>query len=166
MLKITTAGVTALFVAASPVAYAQTPGAMSQERASPGDTAKFSDARIEIVKLALQLSPEQTKFWPAIESAIQSRSQNRQARIATKVETVGERRDAGAVDTLRNRDPVDFLNRRADTLAQRSEDLKQLADAWQPLYETLTPDQKRRMAALTIVMVRDARDVLQPEDDE
>ena len=166
MLKITTAGVTALFVAASPVAYAQTPGAMSQEQASPGDIAKFSDARVEIVKLALQLTPEQMKYWPAIEKAIQSRAQNRQARIATKVETVGERRDAGAFDTLRNRDPVEFLNRRAEALAQRSADLKQLADAWQPLYETLRPDQKRRMAALTIVMVREARDVLQPEDDE
>jgi hypothetical protein len=82
------------------------------------------------------------------------------------VETVGERRDAGAFDTLRNRDPVEFLNRRAEALAQRSADLKQLANAWEPLYETLRPDQKRRMAALTIVMVREARDVLQPEDDE
>jgi hypothetical protein len=166
MLKITTAGVAALFIAASPVAYAQTPGAMSQDQASPGDTAKLADARIEIVKLALQLTPEQMKYWPAIEKAIQTRAQDRQARIATGLETVGQRRDAGIIDTLRNRDPVAFLNRRADALAQRSADLKQLATAWQPLYETLTPDQKRRMAGLTIVMVREARDVLQPEDDE
>ena len=117
MLKIATAGVTALFISASSLAYAQVPGA--------ADTAKFPDARIEIVKLALQLTPEQMKFWPAIEQAIQSRSENRQARIATKIETVGARRDAGVLDTLRNRDPVAFLNQRADALAQRSSDLKQ-----------------------------------------
>ena len=158
MLKIATAGVTALFVTASCFAYAQTPGAP--------DVAKLPDVRIEIVKAALQLTPEQAKFWPAIEQAIQSRAQNRIARVAASRETVGERRDAGVADTLRNRDPVAFLNRRAEALAQRSADLKQLATAWEPLYQTLTPDQKRRMAALTIFMVREARDVLQPEDDE
>jgi len=158
MLRIATAGVTALFISASSLAYAQVPGA--------ADTAKFPDARIEIVKLALQLTPEQMKFWPAIEQAIQSRSENRQARIATKIETVGARRDAGVLDTLRNRDPVAFLNQRADALAQRSSDLKQLANAWGPLYQTLTPDQKRRMAALTVFMVREVRDVIESEEDQ
>jgi hypothetical protein len=46
------------------------------------------------------------------------------------------------------------MQRRADALAQRSADLKKLADAWQPLYQTLEPDQKRRMALLTIVVLR------------
>jgi hypothetical protein len=59
---------------------------------------------------------------------------------------------------LRNRDPVNFLNRRADALAQRSADLKKLADAWQPLYATLKPDQKQRMALLTIFALREMRD--------
>ena len=34
-------------------------------------------------------------------------------------------------------------------------DLKRLADAWQPLYQTLTLDHKWRKAALTIVALRD-----------
>jgi hypothetical protein len=40
-------------------------------------------------------------------------------------------------------------------MEQRAADLKKLADAWQPLYQTLTQDQKRRMAALAIVALRD-----------
>ena len=67
---------------------------------------------------------------------------------------------------MRNRDPVAFLNRRADALAQRSADLKRLADAWQPLYKTLTPEQKQRMAALTILVLRDMGLRVQSEDDE
>ena len=49
------------------------------------------------------------------------------------------------MEILRDRDPIAFMNRRADALAQRSADLKNLADAWRPLYQSLTPDQKRRM---------------------
>jgi hypothetical protein len=75
------------------------------------------------------------------------------------------------VDALRNRDPVNFLHRRSDALAQRSADLNKLADAWQPLYKTLSAQQKQRMAALTIFVIRDLRDAaeqrrLQSADDE
>jgi hypothetical protein len=119
---------------------------MGPERLNPTDLAKLTDERIEIVKAALQLTPDQMKYWPAVEDAIRTRAQNRQARIARIVETVGKRSDDSVIDILRNRNPVEFLNRRADALAQRSADLKKLADAWQPLYQTLTPEQKRRMA--------------------
>jgi hypothetical protein len=49
--------------------------------------------------------------------------------------------------------------------------LKKLADAWQPLYQTLSPDQKRRMALLTIFTIREMRNAveqrrLQSEDDD
>ena len=43
------------------------------------------------------------------------------------------------------------MQRRAENIA----DLKWLADAWQPLYQTLTSDQRWRKAALTIVVLRD-----------
>jgi hypothetical protein len=50
------------------------------------------------------------------------------------------------------------MNRRADALAQRSSDLKKLAEAWQPLYATLKPEQKTRMAALALFVLRDMSD--------
>jgi len=62
---------------------------------------------------------------------------------------------------MRDRDPIAFLHRRADALTQRGADLKKVADAWQPLYQTLTPDQKRRMAALALFVLRDMRDAVE-----
>jgi hypothetical protein len=84
---------------------------------------------------------------------------------------MGKRSDETVVEKLQNRDPIAFLNRRANALAQRSADLKNLANAWEPLYKTLTPEQKKRMAALAVFVIRDLRDDrenrrLQAEDDE
>jgi Spy/CpxP family protein refolding chaperone len=166
MLKLVTAGATALFVTASPLAYAQAPSTGAAERLNVADWNKLTDLRIDLVKAALQLTPEQAKYWPAIEDAIRARAKNRQARLAKIAETVGKRSDESPFEMMRNRDPVAFLNRRADALAQRSADLKKLADAWQPLYKTLTPEQKQRMAALTILVLRDMGLRVQSEDDE
>jgi hypothetical protein len=53
------------------------------------------------------------------------------------------------------------MKRRADRLVQRAADLNRLADAWQPLYQTLDPEQKRRMAFLAIFAVREMRDAVE-----
>jgi hypothetical protein len=119
----------------------------------------LTNERINIVKAALQLTPDQEKYWPAVEDAIRLRGEHRAARIASAATRIGELRDSGPVEALRNRDPIAFMQRRADALAQRSADLRKLADAWQPLYQTLKPDQKRRMALLTLVVLRHMRNV-------
>ena len=157
MLKIVAAGVAALFVTASPLAYAQTPAAAATPSAA--DLGTLTDMRIDVVKAALQLTPAQEKYWPAVEDAIRARAINWQARIAGAPRRLDKLREGNAVEVLRNRDPIDFLQRRADALAQRSADLKKLAGAWEPLYKTLSPDQKRRMAFLTIYVLRGVRNV-------
>ncbi|MBX9828770.1 MAG: Spy/CpxP family protein refolding chaperone [Xanthobacteraceae bacterium] len=171
MLKLAAAGATALFMTASPLAYAQSTSTAPSERLSAADWNTVTDLRIELIKSALQLTPDQAKLWPAVEEAIRARAKNRQARIARVVETTGARADEGRMEILRNRDPIRFMERHADALAQRSADLKKLASAWQPLYATLSQDQKRRMAALAIFAVRDMTDAverhrLQAEDDD
>jgi hypothetical protein len=157
MLKIVAAGVTALFVTASPLAYAQAPSAGAPEHLSEADLSTLTDARINLVKAALQLTPDQEKFWPPIEAAIRARARDRQARVAAVAARLGEQHDRSRIEALRDRNPVEFLQRRAEALAQRAADLKKLADAWQPLYPTLTPEQKRRMAALAIFVLREMR---------
>jgi hypothetical protein len=159
MLKIVAAGVTALFVTAAPLAYAEQ--AASHDRLSVADLERLTDARIEIVKAALQLTPDQEKLWPPIEDAIRARAKDRQARIAMAVERARELRDRSRIEVLRDRNPIEFMKRRADRLAQRSADLKRLADAWEPLYQTLTPEQRRRMAFLAIIAVREMRDAVE-----
>ena len=68
-----------------------------------------------------------------------------------------ELRGKSPVEVLRDRNPVEFLQRRSTALAQRSADLKKLADAWQPLYQTLSPDQKKRMGHLALTALRELR---------
>jgi hypothetical protein len=121
----------------------------------------LTDARIKIVKAALQLTPDQEKYWPPIEEAIRVRAQDRQARIATAAERMRELRDRSRIEVLRDRNPIEFMKRRADRLVQRAADLNRLADAWQPLYQTLDPEQKRRMAFLAIFAVREMRDAVE-----
>ena len=142
MLKTVSAGLTALFVTASSLAYAQAPSATTTAtsggdqqaaRLSAADLNALTDARIGIVKAALQLTPEQAKYWPVVEEAIRNRAMGRQVRLAAR------QRDQG------DGDPIDMVRHRADALAQRSAELKQLADAWQPLAGTLTPEQKQRL---------------------
>ena len=134
MLKIVVAGTTALFLTASPIANAQTSQTSSAtpERLNASDRNTLSDMRIDLVKAALQLTPDQEKYWPAVESAIRARAEDRKARLAKIGETVGKRADESRVEVLRNRDPIAFLQRRSEALAQRSADLDKLAEAWQP----------------------------------
>lgn len=60
------------------------------------------------------------------------------------------------VDAMRNRDPIAYLQRRSQALAQRSADLDKLAEAWQPpLYNTLSQEQRQRMAGLAIFVLHE-----------
>ena len=82
MLKIVVAGTTALFLTASPIAHAQTSQTSSAapERLNAADRNTLTDMRIDLVKAALQLTPDQEKYWPAVESAIRARAEDRKAR--------------------------------------------------------------------------------------
>jgi epoxyqueuosine reductase QueG len=127
--------------------------------------------RIDLVKAALKMTPEQEKLWPAVESAIRARADYRKARLAKLEETVGRRADQSRIEILRNRDPIAFLQRRSQALAQRSADLDKLAVAWQPLYKTFTQEQKQRMAALAVFVLHDMSEAIdrrrtQSDEDE
>jgi LTXXQ motif family protein len=174
MIKIVVVGTTALFLTASPVALAQnsqTSSPATPERLNAADQNTLTDMRADLVKAALQLTPEQEKLWPPVESAIRSGAQDRKARIAKVKETVGRRADQSSLETLKNRDPIAFLQRRSKALAQRSADLDKLAEAWQPLYKTLSPEQRQRMAALAVFVLHEMSDAVdrrraQSEDED
>ena len=84
MLKIVVVGATALFLAASPIAQAQTPSA-TPERLNAADRNTLMDLRIALAKAALQLTPDQEKYWPAVENAIRASG----ASIATTLPKFG-----------------------------------------------------------------------------
>ena len=139
MMKIVVLGTTALFLAASPVALAQTRSPVPLEERQGVDQNTLMDMRIDLTKAALDLTPEQQKLWPPVEAAIRNRGEDRRARIAKVRETVGRRADESSAEIMKNRDPIAFLQRRSEALAQRSADLDKLAEAWRPLYKTLSP---------------------------
>jgi hypothetical protein len=161
MMKIVMVGATALLLAASPIARAQTPSPATPERLNATDRNTLTDMRIDLTKAALQLTPDQEKYWPAVESAIRARTEDRKARLAKISETVGMRADKNSVEVMRNRDPIAFLQRRSEALAQRSADLDKLAEAWQPLYKTLSPEQRQRMAAVATLVLHDMSDAVE-----
>src|SRR6516165_2545513 len=175
MMKTVVIGTTALFLTASSIANAQS--AQSSQTSPPAtpasaeDQKTLTDLRIDLVKAALQLTPAQEKLWPPVESAIRARAEDRKARVAKIQETVGRRADESRAEVLRNRDPIAFLQRRSEALAQRSADLDKLAEAWQPLYNTMSQEQRQRMAALGIFVLHEMSDAVdrrreQSEDNE
>jgi len=108
MSRIVAVGLTALFVTASPLAYAQT--AASAATPSAADWNTLTDMRIDVVKAALKLTPDQEKYWPAIEDAIRARAKNRQARFTEIEKRIGELREGNPVEVLRNRDTSPSCN--------------------------------------------------------
>src|SRR4051794_38991538 len=143
--------------AASSFAQAQTSptaaGDTSAQKSGVGDQL-LTDERIDLVKAALQLRPEQTQFWPALERAIRERGKGRQARLAAASDRLRDMSDRSTFEILQGRDPVAFLQRRSANLTQRATELKNLADAWQPIYQTMSPEQKRRMTVLAVLVLR------------
>ena len=167
MIKKIAVAATAVLMTGAPLAYAaETSSTVGMRHPSAADLNALTDARVGIIKAALQLTPDQEKLWPAVEEAIRTRAKNRQARL----ERVAELRDSGPMEATGERNPIELMQRRAEMLSQRSADLKKLADAWEPLYKTLSPDQKKRMAFATYAAARGIRDAIEhrieTEDDD
>jgi hypothetical protein len=150
MPKFLTAGLTALFISTSSLVYAQAPSAAGpQGGPTAQDLAALTDTRVELVKIALQMTPAQEKLWPPVEEAIRARAATRQARLA-KLQA--------AMNDGKEYTPIDILRARADGLVQRGTSLKKLVDAWQPLFDSLDARQKVRLRILAVLVLREMRD--------
>ncbi len=157
MLKLAVGAAAALFALTSSATYAESNSAEKHARQITAQPGSLTDLLVETVKAALQLTPDQEKYWPAIENAIRTRAKHRVTRLENLADRASELHGSDPLDVTLKRNPVDFMRGRSDALAQRSDDLKKLADAWQPLYQALSPDQKRRMALLGLFVLREVR---------
>jgi zinc resistance-associated protein len=145
MWKGVLAGATALVIAGSSVVYAQQRmggpehsrlPSSQQWQPSQQDIAAFAAARIAALKAGLMLTPEQEQNWPAFETALKDLSRYRMERRAARQ------------DEQPATDPTARLRRRADALSGYGAALAKLADAQEPLYNSLDEAQKRRFAIL------------------
>lgn len=143
MKKILLAGVAAIAIAGSSLAYAQHREWFQHMRISPEDRAAFADARIAAVKAGLKLTPDQEKLWPPVEAAARDFAKLRIDRANARMNAEKDG-DAQQPD-----DPVARLRARADRMATTAAALKRIADASDPLYKTLDDGQKRRLKFLT-----------------
>jgi gas vesicle protein len=95
-------------------------------------------ARTARIKADLRLTPEQEKKWPGFESAMSDMGKR-----------YGDRQTAIQADRGQQKGPADVIEQLRDEaqfLSERSVDRKTLADAAQPLYESLDDQQKGRFA--------------------
>jgi len=140
MWKTVLAGTTALAIAGATLAYAH-PGPMGSQHAqrwhpSAADVAAFADARIAALHAGLQLTPEQEKNWPAVETALKDLAKQRTNRFAA------------GVSAAKPKTPIERLALRAQALTSRAAALKKVADAAGPLYASLNADQQHRFVIL------------------
>ena len=102
MRKRTICMVAALFLASTPLAQAQggtsTGSPQDTERLSPTERKIVTDARVAVIKIALQLTSEQEPKWPPVEEAIRARAEGRYRRLAALQERTSQ---SGEVDPVR-----------------------------------------------------------------
>ena len=140
MLKTILAGTTALVIAGTALAYAH-PGQGKGNRAqgwrpSAQDVTAFGNARIAALKAGLELTADQEKLWPPVESAMRDLAKQRAERVAVR-----DQAEKAA-------NPIERLDRRADAMQTRGAALKKFAEAAGPLYASLDDAQKKRFTML------------------
>jgi hypothetical protein len=95
-------------------------------------------ARTARIKAELRLTPEQGKNWPGFESAMTAYGK-----------TSADRRVAGRTTRAQHEgsyNVIDWMRLEATYLGERSVDRKTVADAAQPLYDSLDDGQKKLFA--------------------
>jgi hypothetical protein len=133
---------TVAFLGHAPAFYSQ---ALAQQAEAPlpfsaEDTGAFVDARIAALKAGLKLTPEQEKYWPALDAALREAAKTRADRGAGWREKAKDLRDKDEV--------IESLRLHAKDLQARGFEMEKVADAAKPLFESLNKAQKRRFGIL------------------
>jgi hypothetical protein len=152
MWKPVIAATAALALIGSTLVYAQQSGGGGKRQVNPDRYAKTANARIAAIKAGLELTPDQAQKWgpyqQALQDLVQFRVQRMQARQAAQQAAQGnaQPKKGGA-------DPFARLSRRADAMTQSAPLVKKMADAGEPLYQSLSDAQKGRFKMLTRLLL-------------
>jgi zinc resistance-associated protein len=104
------------------------------------DRTALFEARLAAMKIGLRLTEEQEKLWPAVDATLRDNFKVR-AELMDKWRAV--RRPATGTA-----DPIFELRERAERATEIAALTRKLADALEPLYQSLDQAQKRRFAVL------------------
>src|SRR5580704_3913972 len=145
MWKPVIAATAALALVGSTLVYAQQQSS-GQRKINPDRYARTANARIAAIKAGLELTPDQVQKWgpyqQSLQDLVQFRVQRMQARQAAQ-------QQAGNAQPKGGGDPFARLSRRADAMTQSAPLVKKMADAGEPLYQSLSDAQKGRFKMLT-----------------
>ena len=145
MKKALIAATAAALIAGSAATYAANtergPGRADRWQPTTADYAALADARIASLKAGLKLTPDQEKLWPQVESTLREVSKDRAARMQ-------QAREARKANDGARPDPITRMRNAATRMDAAAVDLRKLADASQPLYNTLDESQKQRLNIL------------------
>lgn len=101
--------------------------------------AMMLDMRLGGMKAALRLSAEQEKNWAGFEAAVRDVAKAREeARAAMREQMKKHERP----------NSIEFMNRLADGMARASANIKKVADAAKPLYDSLNEQQKMEFGSM------------------
>jgi hypothetical protein len=153
MWKPVIAATAALALIGSTLVYAQQQGGSSgrHHQMTPDRYVKRTNERIAAIKAGLELTPDQQQAWgayqQALEDLVQFRVQRMQARQANQ-------QQAGSTQPRKGGgDPFARLSRRVDFMTQSAPLVKKMADAGEPLYQSLSDAQKGRFKMLTRLLL-------------
>ena len=120
---------------------------------SQEDRAAFTDARIAALKAGLRLTPDQEKNWPAFETALRDLAKMHGERYAVRRQDEPRAGDHSAdADRRGDAGSVKRLRRHAEMMIKAGESLQRLANAQEPLYQSLDDSQKNRFQILSRVI--------------
>jgi len=105
-----------------------------------GAKAVLRDSRLEGMKAVLKLTPGQEKYWTPFETAVRDS-------FALYDQMMAATRQAITKD-----DPVQILDKLSDDASQRATQVKKVAAAAKPLYDSLNPSQKRIFGPLMLTL--------------
>ncbi|HLH93984.1 MAG TPA: Spy/CpxP family protein refolding chaperone [Xanthobacteraceae bacterium] len=155
MWKAALVGTAAIAVLGSSFVYAQQRGPGNFDRGFGGgferfrpnldDMNAFVNARLAALHAGLGLTPDQEKNWPAFEQASRELAKLRLDRVDADINARRDRQP-------QSNEPGDRLHQRAAELTERGAALKKVADAVDPLYNSLDDAQKRRFAFLERIL--------------
>jgi hypothetical protein len=101
------------------------------------------DARLAGMKAELKLTPEQEKLWPAFETAV---------RDAQKARMDAMREHHDEMERGERPSPIAMMTEMSEHLAKASEEVKKVADAAKPLYDSMDDVQKRHFGPLLMML--------------
>jgi len=145
LTPLTIAVVSAFALPAAAATAAETNGQQGMERMQhwAADREMILDAKLAGMKVELKLKPDQEKLWGPFQSAVQDSAKDRIA----DMQKMMEMRQNGHMS------PVELLDTWSDDLSKAAADMKKVADAAKPLYDSLDDTQKRDFAMLGRMLI-------------